>query len=120
MQAPAATVLSASTLGAWDTRPDAGALTASSGGILALSRTLALNGAALGIRVNTVCYDLAPSTHRDNQNLIARIPLGRPTTSEDVVNAMLFFLSDDASYLTGSSLIVDGGQSLQSWSNAPA
>lgn len=120
MRAPGAAVLAASTLADWDARADAGALAASGGGILALTRALALNGAPLGIRVNAVCYDAPLAADTPRARAVERIPLGRATAPDDVADAMMFFLSDDASYLTGSSLVVDGGQSLQSWSNAPA
>jgi NAD(P)-dependent dehydrogenase (short-subunit alcohol dehydrogenase family) len=51
--------------------------------------------------------------------MLKRIPLGRLTTPVDIVDALMFLLSDDALHVTGTSLLVDGGQSLQSWSNAP-
>jgi NAD(P)-dependent dehydrogenase (short-subunit alcohol dehydrogenase family) len=48
-----------------------------------------------------------------------RIPLGRAASLDDIVDATMFLLSLDAGHITGSTLVVDGGQSLQSWSNAP-
>ena len=121
LRRPGAVVLLATVLADRDARADLAALSASSGGMLALARSLALSGAPLGVRVNTICCpaplpsDAAALGDRARE----RIPLGRATSPDDVVDAMLFLLSDDASYLTGSSLVVDGGQSLQSWSNAP-
>jgi NAD(P)-dependent dehydrogenase (short-subunit alcohol dehydrogenase family) len=121
MRRPGAAVLLATVLAGWDTRADLAALSASSGGVLALAQSLALSGAPLGLRVNTVCCP-APLPSGDDavrRRALGRIPLGRATSPDDVVDAMMFLLSDEASYLTGSSLVVDGGQSLQSWSNAP-
>jgi NAD(P)-dependent dehydrogenase (short-subunit alcohol dehydrogenase family) len=121
MRRPSAAVLLATVLAGWDARADLAALSASSGGMLALANSLALSGAPLGMRVNTVCCP-APLPSGDDairRRALDRIPLGRATSPDDVVEAIMFLLSDDASYLTGSSLVVDGGQSLQSWSNAP-
>lgn len=115
MRRPGAAVLLATALAGWDARADMVAQSASSGGTLALAQSLALAGAPLGVRVNTVCWP-AP---QPGQARLDRIPLGRATAPDDVADAIMFLLSDDASYLTGSALLVDGGQSLQSWSNAP-
>jgi NAD(P)-dependent dehydrogenase (short-subunit alcohol dehydrogenase family) len=121
LRRPGTAVLLASVLAAEDARADLAALSASSGGMLALARSLALLGAPLGVRVNTVCCPAPPPPAGDaaHGRALDRIPLGRATDPNDVVDAIMFLLSDDASYLTGSSLVVDGGQSLQSWSNAP-
>jgi NAD(P)-dependent dehydrogenase (short-subunit alcohol dehydrogenase family) len=118
---PGAAVLLASVLAAGDARADLAALSASSGGMLALARSLALSGAPLGVRVNTVCCPAPQPPDGDavHGQTLGRIPLGRATGPNDLADAMMFLLSDDAGYLTGSSLVVDGGQSLQSWSNAP-
>jgi len=120
---PGAVVLLASVLAGWDARADTAALSASSGGLLALARSLALSGAPRGVRVNTVCCDTPlPPVWAGNdavrRRALGRIPLGRATSPDDLVDAIMFLLSDDASYLTGSELVVDGGQTLQSWSNA--
>jgi len=120
MRRPSATALLSTMLAGWDARADLAALSASSGGVLALAQSLALSGAPLGVRVNTVCCPAPlPADETIRRRALGRIPLGRATSPADVADAMMFLLSDDASYLTGSSLIVDGGQSLQSWSNAP-
>jgi NAD(P)-dependent dehydrogenase (short-subunit alcohol dehydrogenase family) len=120
MRRPSAAVLLSTMLAGWDARADLAALSASSGGVLALAQSLALSGAPLGVRVNTVCCPAPLPAHETiRRQALGRIPLGRATAPDDVADAMMFLLSDDASYLTGSSLIVDGGQSLQSWSNAP-
>jgi NAD(P)-dependent dehydrogenase (short-subunit alcohol dehydrogenase family) len=119
-----AIVLLSLVYGEWDVRAAAAAQGASDAGLRALVRTLALNGGPAGIRVNSVCYGLLAQPEQVAQEAglraaAGRIPLGRPTSPEDVVDAIEFLLSPDASYLTGSTLVVDGGQSLQSWSNAP-
>lgn len=120
MQGPGAVVLLASALAGWDARADYAALSASSGGALALAQSLALTGAPLGLRVNAVCIPAPlPADGEAHQRALGRIPLGRATEPEDIAEAMLFLLSDDARHVTGTSLVVDGGQSLQSWSNAP-
>jgi NAD(P)-dependent dehydrogenase (short-subunit alcohol dehydrogenase family) len=120
MARPGAVALLASALGAFDTRGDLPALAASGGGLLALTRALAVR-AAPHVRVNAVCAPPPPLAWAAESPAreLARIPLGRATAPADIADALVFLLSDDAGYLTGSELLVDGGQSLQSWSNAP-
>jgi NAD(P)-dependent dehydrogenase (short-subunit alcohol dehydrogenase family) len=48
-----------------------------------------------------------------------RIPIRRVGLPEDVAAAVAFLASDDARHISGSMLLIDGGQTLQSWSNAP-
>jgi NAD(P)-dependent dehydrogenase (short-subunit alcohol dehydrogenase family) len=118
-----AIVLLASVLAAWDARAEAGCFSASQAGLLALMRSLALSGAPDGIRVNAVCAGLVADDQEGQAALSSevrgRIPLGRAASPDDIVDAILYLLSADASHVVGSTLVVDGGQSLQSWSNAP-
>jgi NAD(P)-dependent dehydrogenase (short-subunit alcohol dehydrogenase family) len=119
-----AVVLLASVYAGWDVRAEAAAQSVSEAGLLALARTLALSAGPSGVRVNAVCYGLLAcpkQVARDArlQQAVSRIPLGRATSPDDVADAVEFLLSPDARHITGSTLVVDGGQSLQSWSNAP-
>ena len=118
-----AVVLVASVLAAWDTRAGTDAYSASQAGLLALMRTAALRGGPSGTRVNAVCIGLVANPEAGVEAVPAavrdRIPLGRAASPDDVVDAIQFLLSSDAGHISGSTLVVDGGQSLQSWSNAP-
>jgi NAD(P)-dependent dehydrogenase (short-subunit alcohol dehydrogenase family) len=119
----AAIVFLASVLAGWDTRAEAARYSASQAGLLALMRSLALSGGPDAIRVNAVGLGLV-ADDQDSQTalpleILGRIPLGRAASPDDIVDAILFLLSRDAGHISGSTLVVDGGQSLQSWSNAP-
>ncbi|MFN3494037.1 MAG: SDR family NAD(P)-dependent oxidoreductase [Hydrogenophaga sp.] len=91
------------------------AYTAAKGGVVNLTRTLALEGAAKGVRVNTIGPGyidtplLALLDDATKQFLIGLHPLGRLGRPEEVANAALFLLSDEASFITGANLLVDGG-----------
>jgi NAD(P)-dependent dehydrogenase (short-subunit alcohol dehydrogenase family) len=92
---------------------------ASKGGLIGLARSLALEAAGEGIRVNTVSpgvVDTAmPRAHSSDEALAAvgrSIPLGRIAHVDDVAEACLFLLGDDSSYLTGQDLRVNGGATL--------
>ncbi len=120
MREGGAIVFITSVLGTWDTRADAVDFAASQAGLLGLMRAQALIGAASGIRVNAVCTGLvADPSSGIPPEILGRIPLGKPASPANVADAGLFLLSPDARHITGSTLVVDGGQSLQSWSNAP-
>ena len=88
---------------------------ASKAGIIGLTRTLALEGARNGIRVNAVAPGFVetpmtstiPPNVRDQ--MIAQIPLKRTGTPEDIASLHLFLVSDDASYITGELIVIDGG-----------
>jgi NAD(P)-dependent dehydrogenase (short-subunit alcohol dehydrogenase family) len=89
---------------------------ASKGGIIALTKSLALDWAPHGIRVNCVIPGLSDTAQprvemRDNELYAAgaRIPLGRIGKPEDTANMVAFLLSDDAAYMTGQSVAVNGG-----------
>ena len=90
---------------------------ASKAGLIAMSKSIAIQFAADGIRSNTVLPGptQTPMQQRwiDNPALReateAAVPLGRVGTPRDMANATLFLLSDAASFITGTELIVDGG-----------
>ncbi|WP_435201962.1 SDR family NAD(P)-dependent oxidoreductase [Qipengyuania sp. 902] len=92
---------------------------ASKGAVTNLTRALALQLGKQGIRVNAVCPSLTRSEMSsgiiDNDSLMEafmrRIPLGRPGEPEDVAGPVLFLASDDARFVTGVNLAVDGGLS---------
>jgi 3-oxoacyl-[acyl-carrier protein] reductase len=91
---------------------------ASKGGILALTGTLAAELAQFGIRVNAVVPGLLSTgmgqrlDRRIAEDRLTAIPLGRFGAADEVARAVLFLASDDASYIVGQSLVVDGGLSL--------
>ena len=96
-----------------------GAYAASKAGILQLTQTAALEGAPHGIRVNCVCPGFidTPMTrggYKDEAFAAwnRACPLGRPGRPEDVARALLFLASDDASFITGVALPVDGGRTV--------
>jgi len=120
-----------SSMAGWDTSAEGAAYMASKEGVTGLTKSLALQAAGHGIRVNAICpgiiqtrlsfqQDTAEHAWQDYFNRFAqRIPLRRVGQPEDVAAAVAFLASDDARYITGSMLLIDGGQTLQSWSNAP-
>jgi NAD(P)-dependent dehydrogenase (short-subunit alcohol dehydrogenase family) len=102
--------------------PGVPAYAASKGGILSLTRNLALDYASDGIRVVAICpgtidselvRDLARAEGGDIEANVQRYgsfhPLGRIGTPADVADAVLFLASDRASFITGEYLTVDGG-----------
>jgi NAD(P)-dependent dehydrogenase (short-subunit alcohol dehydrogenase family) len=92
---------------------------ASKGGVLGLGRSLAMELAETGIRVNTISPSIIdtpmPQAVYSRENLMARAkesPLGRNATVEDMADTALFLLSDDASFVTGQDIRPNGGQRL--------
>lgn len=94
------------------------AYAASKAGVLALTRTLATEAVGRGVRVNAVIPGLlatgmgARLDHRAAERHQAGIPMGRFGTGEEVAKAVLFLSSDDAGYVVGESITVDGGLTL--------
>jgi NAD(P)-dependent dehydrogenase (short-subunit alcohol dehydrogenase family) len=94
--------------------------TASKGGVIAVTRQLAAEGAPHGIRANCISPGMI-ATPGAKENLLApdhpmrriaaAIPLQRLGTAEDVINAAVFLVSEEASYITGANLVIDGGWS---------
>jgi len=90
---------------------------ASKAGLVQLTRTLAREWAPSGVRVNVVCPAYVDteltrpmlSVDHIRDELTAQTPLGRLGRMEEVVAPILFLASDDASYVTGAVLLVDGG-----------
>ena len=77
-----------------------------------LVRTLAVEVGSAGVRVNAVAAGGVdtPMNPRDGRNDFAkRLPLGRIGQAQDIADAVRFLVSDNASYITGASLLVDGG-----------
>jgi len=93
------------------------AYTASKGGVLSLTRSLAVQYGRQGIRANAICpgpimtpmlETLFPN-EEEKMKRLNRIPLGRFGRAEDIVWAGIFLASDESSWMTGSQFVVDGG-----------
>lgn len=93
------------------------AYTASKGGVLALTRELAVIHARENIRVNALCPGPLHTemlmkflnTEEKKQRRLVHIPMGRFGLASEMAKAALFLASDDSSYTTGSTFLVDGG-----------
>lgn len=110
-------------------RADQAPYAAAKSGVISLTQSAALSFAAQGITVNTICPGVVdtPVTRRIHEirasvlgitpdeslsRMIARIPLGRIETPDDVAGAVSFLCSPDAAYITGQSLNVCGGMEM--------
>lgn len=91
---------------------------ASKAGLIGLARTLALEGARRAVRVNAVAPGFTDTPmvraipDKVRAKLVERVPLGRVARPTEIARAMLFLASEEASYITGQVLFVDGGVSV--------
>lgn len=104
---------------AWHGHPGTVHSAAAKAGVLAMSRTLAVEWASRGVRIN--CIAPGPTetegagaalwaTEEDRARVLSSVPAGRFTTPAEVAGVASFLLSDQADYITGEVLTVDGGQ----------
>jgi NAD(P)-dependent dehydrogenase (short-subunit alcohol dehydrogenase family) len=94
--------------------------TASKGGVLAMSRELGVEFARRGVRVNALCpgpvntpllQELFAKDPEKAARRLVHLPMGRFAEPREIANAAVFLASDESSYVTGSTFLVDGGLS---------
>ena len=101
------------------------AYSAAKGGVLAMTRSMAMDYATRGIRVNCICPGtidtpmaqtsvvIAEDQAAALASLVAKHPMGRLGTAEEVASVAVFLASDAAGYVTGQAIPVDGGRSVR-------
>ncbi len=100
--------------------PHYAAYASSKGGVAQLTRVLAVEWAAQGVRVNAIGPAVTPTPlarpilddAHQREGALARIPMGRFGTPEDILGAAVYLLSPAAAFMTGQILYVDGGRTL--------
>jgi len=94
--------------------------TASKGGVLALTRELGVEFARRGVRVNALCpgpidtpllRELFAKDPEKAQRRLVHVPMGRFGKAEEIANGVLFLASDESSFMTATTFLVDGGLS---------
>jgi NAD(P)-dependent dehydrogenase (short-subunit alcohol dehydrogenase family) len=101
--------------------PGLGSLNASKGGVISLTRNLGIEYIKHNIRVNAIApgatdtpmirhfIDLQADPRAAEQELVAEYPIGRLARPEEIARVAMFLASDDASYMVGTTVVVDGG-----------
>ena len=117
-------ILNTSSTTALRVAPDRALYTATKGAVLSLTKSMAVDYAADNIRVNCLCpgttdtpslrarLSASGSAEEMTKEFIARQPLRRLGTSQEMAQAALYLVSDDATFVTGSAFQIDGGMSL--------
>ena len=112
-------IVNIATIAAVRSVPGLGAYAASKAALISMSETAALEAAASNVRVNIVIPGVIDTesmrgSFGNDPNIAAhaaqQIPLGRFGTPDELANGVLFLASDEASYITGHSLLIDGGK----------
>ena len=91
------------------------AYVASKHGVIGLTESASLEFAKKNIRINAVCPGVIHTPmlerfdHGDEQSMAAQVPMGRVGTPEEIADSVVWLCSDNASYVTGQSILVDGG-----------
>lgn len=114
----------ASVLGAHKAAPNRLAYAASKAAVVGFTRALAIDHVKQGIRCNCVCpgtvdtpslgerIDAFADPAQARKDFVARQPMGRLATAEEVAETFVFLSSDESSFMTGQAIFVDGGMSL--------
>lgn len=120
----------ASSMSGWDVLDGGAGYASTKHAILGLTKVAAFDMARYGIRVNAVCPGVIETTlgvpaadreayRKGIERFANRIPLRRIGQPDDVAAVVAFLASDDARHVTGVGWLIDGGQTMQSWANAP-
>ena len=114
-------ILSTASIAGVVAAPQDAAYVASKAGLIMLTRCMALDGASVGIRANCVCPGFVdtpmfegflaeqPAPAAARARAATRTPLGRIGTPRDVADGFVYLASDDAAWITGTALVIDGG-----------
>ena len=120
-QAGGGVILSTASIAGIIAAPQDAAYVASKAGLIMLTRCMALDGASVGIRANCICpgfvdtpmFDGFLAEQPDPAGALARCagrtPLGRIGTPRDIADGFVYLASDDARWVTGTALVIDGG-----------
>jgi NAD(P)-dependent dehydrogenase (short-subunit alcohol dehydrogenase family) len=108
--------------------PGRGPYSAAKAALMSLTRVMAVEVADLGIRVNAVAPGMARTVLVDTgiengsidlDAMLSEIPMRRLATTDEIAKAVCFLASDDASYITGHTLVVDGGWTILGMHHRP-
>jgi|YelNatPaOPRAMG01_1025707.scaffolds.fasta_scaffold00920_3 NAD(P)-dependent dehydrogenase (short-subunit alcohol dehydrogenase family) len=117
-------IVNVASVAAWKGTLNRAAYSASKGAVVSLTRAMAIDYVKENIRVNCVCpgttltpaleekIKTSPDPEKTLAEFIARQPMGRLGKDEEIAHAILFAACDEASYMTGSVIFIDGGASL--------
>jgi 3-oxoacyl-[acyl-carrier protein] reductase len=108
-------VMVSSVTGPFVTAPGSGAYAAAKGAMDGLMRTMAIENGRAGVTVNSVAPGWIETASSEPDEFVAgrHTPVGRPGTPDEVASVIAFLCCDEASYVTGQSIVIDGGNIIQ-------
>ncbi len=114
-------VMVSSVTGPFVSNPESAGYSAAKAGMDGLTRALAIEVARAGVTVNSVAPGWIASGSQLPEEIIAgrNTPIGRSGTPEEIASVIAFLASEGASYLTGQSIVVDGGNTIQEYKGPP-
>lgn len=121
-------IVSISSAAAFIGLPGRSAYSTAKAGVLGLTRTMAVEVASRGIRVNAVCPGFTRTAFVQQgiddgslnlEWMMRRVPWGRMAEPAEIADAVCFLASEKAAYITGQAIVVDGGWTVQGISDAP-
>jgi len=116
LKAGGGSIVNTASMYGWVGSPGSAAYNAAKGGVINLTRSLALEYAEQNIRINALCpgfIDTPIIPEESKQALAAVTPMKRLGQAEEMAKAVLFMASEDSSFMTGNTLTVDGGYTAQ-------
>ncbi|MEN2767988.1 SDR family NAD(P)-dependent oxidoreductase [Ornithinibacillus xuwenensis] len=116
LKAGSGVIVNTASMYGWVGSPGSAAYNAAKGGVVNLTRSLGLEYAERNIRVNALCPGFIETPilgETDRGFLTNATPMKRLGQPEEMAKAVLFLASDDSSFMTGNSLVVDGGYTAQ-------